>query len=564
VQVQKKAVLGRAGDVTGVAVAARWAGRDPARARDQAALAIPLALGAVLIVALVLRIIGIAYDYPFLLEVDETRVYQATVRMMAAHSLDPHFYAYGPLLVYIEALWLLPYVLARGLLGHSAVPTVTYYGSGMAATSDPLMHVYGRVPFALLGVGAVWLAFLVARRLGGPWAGLLAASLLALSPLHIAQSHYVLPNAPTGFFTLLTVWGTLCYLAAPREAAVSTVRAAGWRGWLTHRLGGEPSGLILAAVAAALGAAIKYNAVVVLLIPLFAVVLRRRLDGVRAVVRSCLHACVVAAVIFLIVTPPAWSNPVAFVHGAGYELKHYAVIGGSGSEGGPSIVWYGRYLVEQEGLLVFPLAVIGLAVLAWRRRQQIDLLLLVAIAAYYLLIGAQKVHFERNLLVILPLLSVACAYVLGRLARVQWPLGLVIVAVLAAVALVSLARGSVDQARAFATTPAPLVVRSWLQEHLPRGASLIADGYTVPPLDRPDVATTYIDNVRLTPDQLRDRGIRFVALAKSLGYYEGDPRRLSSSHATMTSVYGDGGIMVFAVVNRSARRIDAPGVERKG
>ena len=563
-QVQKKVVPGRASDVTGVAVAARWVGRDPARARDRAALAVPLAFGVVLLVALVLRMVGIAYDYPFLLEVDETRVYQATVRMMAAHSLDPHFYAYGLLLVYIEALWLLPYVLVRGLLGHPGMPTVTYYGSGMAATSDPLMHVYGRVPFVLLGVSAVWLAFLIGRRLAGPWAGLLAAALLALSPLHIAQSHYVLPNAPTGFFTLLTVWETLRYLAAPREAAASTVRVAGWRGWLTRQLGGEPIGLILAVVAAALGAAIKYNAVVVLMTPLLAVVLRRRQDGARVVVRSCLRVCVVAAIVFLIVTPPAWSNPVAFVHGAGYELKHYAVIGGSGSQGGPSIVWYGRYLVEQEGLLVFPLAVIGLAVLAWQRRQQIDLVLLMAIAAYYLLIGVQKVHFERNLLVILPLLSVACAYALGRLARLRWPLGLVVSAMLAAVALVSLARGSVDQARAFAATPAPLVVRSWLQEHLPRGASLIADGYTVPPLDRPDVTMTYIDNVRLTPDQLRDRGVRFVALAKSFDYYEGDPRRLSSPHATMAPVYGDGGIMVFEVVDRSARRRDAPGVERKG
>jgi len=541
-------------------------GRDPARARGRgrAALVIPLALGVVLLVALALRMIGIAYDYPFLLEVDETRVYQATVRMMAAHSLDPHFYAYGPLLVYIEALWLLPYVLVRGLLGHPGVPIVTYDGFGMATTSDPLMHVYGRVPFVLLGVGAVWFAFLIGRRLGGPWAGLLAAALLALSPLHIAQSHYVLPNAPTGFFTLLTVWETLRYLAAPREAAAPTPRAVGWRGRLTHQLGGEPTSLIPAVVAAALGAAIKYNAVVVLMIPLLVVVLRRRQDGARAVARSCLRVCVAAAIVFLIVTPPAWSNPVAFVHGAGYELKHYAVIGGSGSQGGPSIVWYGRYLVEQEGLLVFPLAVIGLAVLAWRRRRQIDLLLLIAIAAYYLLIGVQKVHFERNLLVILPLLSVACAYALGRLACLRPPFGPVIAAVLAAVALVSLARGSADQARAFAATPAPLVVRSWLQEHLPRGASLIADGYTTPPLDRPDVATTYIDNVRLTPGQLRDRDVRFVVLARSLGYYEGDPRHLSSPHASMTPIYGDSGIIVFEVVDRPARRRDTPGMQGEG
>lgn len=517
---------------------------------------VPTVLLAILLVALALRLLGIAYDYPYLLEVDETRVLNVTLRMMAAHSLDPHFYQYGPFLIYIEALWLTPYLAVRALLGHPGVPAVTIYGSGMATTSDPFMHVYARLPFAALGASTVWLAYLVARRLAGPAAGLLAALLLALSPLHIYQSLLVLPNAPTSFFALLATWLTLRDLQRLPNSPTTATRRAGWawarglRARWDRLWQGVPLALYLAVGAAALGAAIKYNAVVILLIPILAVYLEQRGDSGRAWLRSCFRLCVAAAAIFLIVTPPAIFNPIAFLHGAGYELKHYAVIGGGGgTQGGPSIIWYGQYLIEQEGLLVFPVAVFGLSILVWRYRRRIDLLLLVTIAAYYLLIGVQKVHFARNLLVVLPLISVAAGYVLVRMAVWRRPVGLIMSTMLAALMILSLADGSLAQARGLLARPGPLVVRSWLQSHLPPRAHLVADGYTTPPLDRRDVTITYIDNVRLTPAQLWQMDVGFVALSKSLWYYLDTPSHLSSKSALMVPVYSTGGIAVFAIIH---------------
>ena len=105
-------------------------------------LLVPPALAAIVLTALAVRVIGITYDYPFLLQLDEMIAVRATVRMMAAHSLDPHFYSYGPLLIYIEALWLLPYLTVRTLLGHPGVPSVTSYDSWTATTSDPSVPVF--------------------------------------------------------------------------------------------------------------------------------------------------------------------------------------------------------------------------------------------------------------------------------------------------------------------------------------------------------------------------------------------------------------------------------------
>jgi 4-amino-4-deoxy-L-arabinose transferase-like glycosyltransferase len=518
--------------------------RPPAAAQSLAIAGrlTPVALGCILLVALAVRFVGTIYDYPFLLQVDETVVIQKTLTMMAAHSLDPQFYYYGPLLMYLEALWLLPYIAVRALLGHAATPYVTYYVFGVATTDDPWIHVYGRLLFVLCGVGAVWLAFLLGRRLAGSWAGLLAAALLALSPLHAAQSALVQPNAPTSFFALLTAFYAVRYL---QDGQART----GWRD------------VILATIAASLGASIKYNAVVLLLVPVLAVFLTHRSAGLAAWIRPCVLLCLLSAAVFLLVSPPAIFNTVAFAHGAAYQVKHYAVLG-SGDRT-PSILWYGRYLIAQEGLLVFPVAVVGLAVLTWRERRRFDLLLLLTIGCYYLLIGVQKAHYDRNLLVILPLLSVASAYALVRLSRLRFPAGAIFAVIMAGVMLVSLGQGTLDQARLFLMPPPQLVVRSWLQANLPRDTLLLADGYTVPPLDRRDVAMLYMNDIELTPNQIWQRGIRFVVLSRSLWYYE-RPGGSAAPAAHMIPLYADGGIVVYQLVRSAAERPARPAAGQVG
>ncbi len=504
----------------------------------------------ILLIALAIRVLGVTYDYPFVLDIDEVRLMQSTNHMLSAHSLDPQFYVYGPLLDYIEALWLLPYMAVRAVLGLPPTPIIIGYQSWTATTTDPLMHVYGRLIFVLIGVAAVWLAFLVGRRLEGVWTGLLAAAFLALSPLHAYQSHFFLPNAPTSFFTLATTWWVLRYVQEPHADRAPIAPAPGRRSWRDRLLDGESANLVLATVAASLGASIKYNAVLILIAPLYAAYLERR--GYRqSWPLRCVRLCAVALLVFLAVTPPALVNTVAFVRGAAYQIKVYAVYGGDDPT--PSILWNGGYLIGHEGLLLFPLAVVGLAVLIWKERRPADLVLLAAIAVYYLFLGVQKAHFDRNLLVILPLISVAGAYTLARIARSLRPLGLAASCLLTAIILTSLGGRSLDQTRAMLAPSPQLVTRSWLDKHLPPGARLLADPYTVPPLDRPDVSTTYLPFVRLTPEQLWRQGFTFAVFSKALAYYDQPGTdRLSSPTVDLVPVYWNGSIAVFKLVPHRA------------
>ena len=63
-----------------------------------------------------------------------------------------------------------------------------------------------RLPFALMGIGTVFLTALIGRKWFGETAGLLAALLLATEPWHIAFSRLTLVNSSVPFFTVLSLY----------------------------------------------------------------------------------------------------------------------------------------------------------------------------------------------------------------------------------------------------------------------------------------------------------------------------------------------------------------------
>lgn len=89
-----------------------------------------------------------------------------------------------------------------------------------------------RLPAALLGVAAVPLGFLLARRLAGERAGLVAALLLAADPLLVAYSQEARGYALLVAGTLLAAWGVLAHLDGAGPAAgrgMDALAAAGPR-----------------------------------------------------------------------------------------------------------------------------------------------------------------------------------------------------------------------------------------------------------------------------------------------------------------------------------------------
>ena len=80
-------------------------------------------------------------------------------------------------------LWMLPYTQVAG--------------TSLAAM---------RAPSALLGLAAVCLTFLLGRRAGGPWTGLLASALLAFGGHHLYWSRQARFYSSACFFAVLSTW----------------------------------------------------------------------------------------------------------------------------------------------------------------------------------------------------------------------------------------------------------------------------------------------------------------------------------------------------------------------
>jgi 4-amino-4-deoxy-L-arabinose transferase-like glycosyltransferase len=130
-------------------------------------------------VAAVLGAWGIGFGLPFDFRPDEELFTGRAVQMAVEHSLDPHFYVYPPLGLYLFALaeWLL------GLVAPSHL--------GPANLVDPTAeYLATRWVSVLAFAAATGLIGLAGRAAYGALAGIVAAACFAVAPLAVQNAHF--------------------------------------------------------------------------------------------------------------------------------------------------------------------------------------------------------------------------------------------------------------------------------------------------------------------------------------------------------------------------------------
>jgi hypothetical protein len=419
---------------------------------------------AIVILAAVLRFWSIDFGVPMVTHPDEPLIVAAAERMRDAGDLNPHWFRYPAMIIYLElAVVLAVDALARFTdLSREAVVSAYYVG--------------GRVVMASFGVATVALVGLLGRRIvpsRGALVGLSAAGLLALSFLHIKDSHYLKPDVPAAFFTTLALWFSL--------DAIESRRLRSW---------------LLAAVAVGLAGAAKYNAALVALAPGVALTviahsprawLTQRAGLLRVVGVAGLMS-VVALTSFLALNPYIVITTGEFlspVDGITAEWEHYRQ-GHEGAEGNDTWIWYALELWRSGfGPTIMPLVAVGIAVAVariWRGDRRL-LLLLVFPAVYYLLIAQYPVRFDRQLIPILPSLALLGALWLPWLRdRVPGPPRVALLAlpalavVVAGVPLVRAATWNIELGRPDTRYPA----LEWTQANLRHDAVIVHEHYTPP------------------------------------------------------------------------------------
>jgi len=422
---------------------------------------VALAAALITLCGAALRFYGLDWGAPYKhFHMDEHFVFLGAVEMHRdfwAAGESPKFFMYGPLPGYVFIGLLEIYErLVRPLELTGIRDGVTFM-------------VLGRAISAALGTATIPLVFLIARRLAGPAAGLIAATLLAFAPIHLRDSHFFTTDASLAFFCTLTWW---CALRMAHHGSAGSGIAAG-----------------LAFGAAMLS---KYTAVFLVLVLAAAHLASPRgfawpgtaRDWIRWTARGVLPGILAVGLFFLL-------DPLVIHHWEKFQQDVADQItephsGGSRPLWGahftgiqPQLFWFTNLLWwgVGPGLEIWGLA--GVAWLLWRRTGSAWIGAIYPIA-YYAIAGQSTLPFVRYLVPLVPGLAVAAGVLSADLLRrPRWRrAGLAATGVVVgSTALYGLAYMNV-----YRSDDARLQASRYLLSHVPRNASILVEpSHNIPP-----------------------------------------------------------------------------------
>jgi hypothetical protein len=374
------------------------------RGLDRRHAAAWLALALVLTLSLWLRLAAIEKSLPYPQHIDESYIADNAANMLRTGDFNPHYFIYPGLPIYLTAAAMTyGYLDAANHLelqstreiGHVSYP---YY-------QHPRVVRPARRLFALISVAGMLLLALVARRLGGHLAMVLAPAWLAFSPLYFEQSQaYLNVNIVGSALAWTVIW--LCLENFERQD------------WLAKT--------ILPGLLCGLTIGSKYNFAAIVLAPLLAIYLR----GGPSRPRKAAGLLLLTGAAFLLSSPYTLLDFKAFLDGIAEVINFYR--GGTFAKA-ESATFLGHLLLNLKEMLgefgaaSLLFAAFGAFFLArnWRR------LLVVAIfpLALFFQMCATPTHFIRNLVPFLPLWALLAAIGLVAAARAlatylsRWPAG---------------------------------------------------------------------------------------------------------------------------------------------
>ena len=235
------------------------------------------ALLAIVLAAIAVRAMPLRSGLPYTAYVDEHFTIRSAAGMIADRTWEPNTYNYPTLTMYanVAASAVLHVLPGGGSVEDGARATVRQpYASNIFSTD---LILGGRLAVLAFSGGIVLVSALLAARLRGRGAGIVAALLTATMPALVTRSAIVVVDTPATFFTTASL---LCASYAQKAR-----RAILWAA--------------IAGAAAGLAAAAKYSAGVVILAALAVIALssgRSVGDRLRMAAAS-IAACAVAAVV---------------------------------------------------------------------------------------------------------------------------------------------------------------------------------------------------------------------------------------------------------------------------
>jgi len=441
-----------------------------------------LALFGLLPGAFLLRIYGLDWDRGFFFHPDERQILMVVaglswprdpLTLLTPHSpLNPHFFAYGSFPIY----------LLRLLSSLLAVWRAEWASMGR-------FYLLGRLLSAFFDTLTVWSTYLLARKVHGRFAAILAATFVVFTVLHIQQAH---------FYTVDTLLTLLVVLAVHK--AVDVARGGRLRDGLML-------GVIFGMALATKISALPLIAVVIAAWLAFGWPQPRKGEKVWLQLQSAWHQVQSKAL-----------RTLGIVAGCFVLLQPYAVIDGYhfalgvGQEIAMARGWFDfpytrqyigtvPYLYPVRQILLFamglPLGCLGFSGLLWlflrqwRHFSRDEAVLMVWPVLYMVVNGGSHAKFIRYALPILPFLSLAAAAMwvktwdmLGKarsnrgrcpVLLMRWAWGLLLCGVLLATLFYAIAFLNV-----YRQVHPWIQATAWLCQHAPAGSTILTEYWDDP------------------------------------------------------------------------------------
>lgn len=413
-------------------------------------------MAAVMIVAVGLRLWGIGFGLPgATARPDETQIAGPAVGYLSG-DLRPPFFQWPPLFQYVVAVAYLAYaVVGRPFTGFASVAA---FAESRRQSLAPFLYI-SRSLSMLFGVWTVWLVYRIGRRVWDETVAAIAALFLAVSFLHVRDSHFGVSDVP---MTALLMWAVVVVLQWQERGGMGLAALAG--------------------LATGLAGGTKYNALGASVA--FAVAWYIRLHDVREARRATIAAGAIYALImataFLGTSPYIVIDWTRFLHDV-RDVQGTLANGPAGLTVGRGWWYIARVVLPSAlGWPVFALGTIGIVGLwlaDWRRAA----VLFAFPLAYYLILGRGYGVFARHSLPLLPFLCLSAAWTSVEVARAvvrttnlgRVPLAASGLAILVAAAP---AWASIQNDRLLATTDNRIVVARALPDIIPPGATFYQSG----------------------------------------------------------------------------------------
>ena len=334
-------------------------------------------LGAILLVATILRVWSLDHGLPYSYNLDERAHFVPHAVTMTGGDLNPGYFINPPLLTYILAAYL----------------SVIHLG-GVESwfASDPkAVFLAARAVSVLFGVASVAATYAAGKAWFGRTAGLVAAAIIAVAFMPVFYSRLALNDGPGVLPCALTLW---CAAIVLRTGSTKALLAGG------------------AAVGAA--ASLKYSDGAIVIALVAAALLSPELTFKQAF-KHLVFAGLIAVAFVIVTNPYIFADWGTFTNDLDRQRKFASGPPLLGQPERNGWVYYVRSSSWAFGVVPGLLALAGGITLLVKGKRREAIVLGSLIVLYYLYMGSQSRFYARWMLPLYPALAILAAYALVQI-----------------------------------------------------------------------------------------------------------------------------------------------------